>query len=92
MNRIENAAHKVAAQLEKLHYTEDKPIVRKYENGFEVIWEAGPFEWTLGNYGLFEELKSYGMPGDYESGELFSVPKGYGYEPINSYSIAVYKD
>ena len=96
MKRLERAARKIEAELKKLSYgNENDIIVREGEDGnsWEVIWECGPYEWSLNDgYGLFEELKGYGMPGDYEPQEFYSEIPGYDIQPINSYSVAVYKN
>jgi len=94
-SRLYKAAEKIVASLEKNigEYSDEKPFVVENEDGVSVVWEAGPFDWTMNDgYGLFEELKSLGMGGEYKERKLYSVPKGYHTEPYNGYSLALYKE
>ena len=91
------AAQNIANQLMKsiAGYTDSKPIIRKSEDdsSYKVILEGGPLDWPMNdNYGLFEELKAQGMPGEYQYKPYWEDPKGFYSEAINGYSIAVYRD
>jgi len=94
MSNLTKAAEKVVKSIVKSvgYYSDIPPVV--VDNGDEVLisWSEGPYEWTLGNYGLYEELAEAGMTGTYESSEFYKVPKGYSVEPQNSYQLCIYKD
>ena len=96
-SRLVVAANKIVSSLIKEigEYSNEMPFVDVDDvtGDVSVVWEQGPSDWTMNDgYGLFEELVSYGMPGEYKERKLYNVPKGYAVEPHNSYSLAVYKD
>lgn len=90
--RTMKAAESIVKQIIKSAngYCEDPPTIKTIDGMISIVWEGGPFEWaTNDNYGLFEELKSLGMPGEYKYKAYWQAPKGILVEAINSYSVAV---
>jgi hypothetical protein len=97
MKRLEAAANKVRDSLIKNigHYSTEKPIVKELDGTWKVIWEAGPFEWTMNDgYGLYEELVPFmeetGGAEPYEEEKFYDVPKGYEAEADNGCVLSIY--
>lgn len=89
------AAMNIAAQLEKNigYYTDEKPVVKKIDGTWMVIWECGPMDWASNdNYYLHEELVGLGYYSAYEPANFWTEPNGFYAEAFNSYSIGVYEE
>lgn len=58
-----------------------------------IMWEEGPFEWTydpIEDRALDQEMSSMVGRAVYLDG--VALPKGIWCEPINHYSLAIYRD
>ena len=91
MKTITEAANEIIEQLEAIGYTDEKPVLMIKGNTAEISWYAGPFEWTIDGYGLFDELRDYGMPGEYIERDLYIVPEGFMAKPITGRVLALFE-
>jgi len=96
----QQAAQSIIDQLIKNigYYSDEKPQLMTIDNQTCVVWEAGPCDWPLNDgYGLYEELRpmmeEFGKVEPYKERAFFEAPNGeFEIEPLNSYSLAIYKD
>lgn len=93
---VEKVAEKIVSEIMASvgYYSDDKPRIRLFADRAIVSWESGPFEWTMNDgYGEFEELKGYGMPGEYKEKKYWTYePKGFWVEPLNGCELEIGKE